>query len=273
LSSSCASSNNVTESIEELGSICDAIELTGGGEYRPELLDLFIQREYVTKFKILIHSYFPPVKDSFLLNFADESDNTRRYIEKAMHWVRACSCPYYSIHAGFKKNYRIEGQSLTGGEITFSERGILRNIEWFLRSFDQELILENLYPVGNRDVCFFANFRDIVSLLECEPRIGLLLDLGHLKVSSCYFGFDFDWAVEQLFENYASRIKEIHLSENLGFDDEHLLVLEDSEQLSILKRYRKMLKKNNTNLTIEARGYELSDLSNCFYQIKKILEG
>jgi uncharacterized protein (UPF0276 family) len=134
--------------------------------------------------------------------------------------------------------------------------------------------LENLYPNnGNKECCFMMRVGDIADALELLPAVYLLLDLGHLKISSSTLGFDYLKAVEFLFEKYADRILEIHLSENNAFNDNHFPVYSDSVQYEIVCNYKELIKAKNINVTIEARNSAREDLLECYLLIDNALKG
>ena len=54
-------------------------------------------------------------------------------------------------------------------------------------------------------------------------NVGLLLDLGHLNISSNFFKFSKQSFLDKYISNYKDRLLEIHISENNGIKDEHLL--------------------------------------------------
>ena len=72
-------------------------------------------------------------------------------------------------------------------------------------------------------------------------KTGLLLDLGHLNISS-------NLLIENLFlDNFLSefgeRLIEVHISENNGLKDEHLALTDDSWQLTAIKKIKSKIKK------------------------------
>ena len=68
ISSSCIKNKDILNSIKELMKITNNIELSGGTLYQEDLLQELksIKKEYAVNF--LLHSYFPPPKDNFILN-------------------------------------------------------------------------------------------------------------------------------------------------------------------------------------------------------------
>lgn len=261
-------SKSVIESVERLSRITKNIELSGGSDYDKELLKRLKKIKEGRGLRFLIHGYFPPPKERFILNFADTSSRTRDFIRESISYANALGVSYYSIHSGFSRDFDFKDEILidTGKEFKYNLDGVMQNIAWFCKEFpDIGLAIENLFPNGgNAECCFLMHVDDIISFLDMTENVSLLLDLGHLQVSANFFGFSFKDAVESILEKYAERIPEIHLSENNRLSDDHKLVDEDSAQIEIIKRHRDKILKNKINITIEARGYPLEALERCY---------
>lgn len=266
LSSQCIKRGNIIEAVEALSEISPNIELSGGSQYDTNLLDRLIEIKENKNINFLIHGYFPPPKEHFILNFANTGEKTREFIRETMRFVRALGINYYSIHAGFKRDFELDGELLINpAGKHYALEGICKNIEWFNKEFPHtKLAIENLYPNNmNKESCLFMHIDEIVEFLKRDKNTYFLLDLGHLKISSRLLGFDYLNAVELLFEKHGSRILEIHLSENNGSYDDHLMVYSDSIQYEIIKEYATIIKDRGINVVIEARNYSLKYIEKC----------
>lgn len=275
VSSSCIRANSVMDSIDALSHITKNIELSGGSSYQcDDLLDSLMTYSK-DEFNFLIHGYFPPPKEHFLLNFADTSEMTREFISKSAEFTSKLCVPYYSTHAGFASDFTIDkNEHLVGGYNTFGMDGIAKNVEWFYETFPSlDLALENLYP-NNKDAecCFWMRPECIDEQMQKDGRLNLLLDFGHMKISADYFSFDWVKACEFLMDKYSDRIKEIHVSENEGVKDEHFPVLEDSIQLCILKNFATEINLNGINVTLEARHASLDEIAKSYDLIQTTLK-
>lgn len=273
ISTSCVKAANVVDAVKALSHFTGHIELSGGSQYQDNLLQDLVTIKTQQNIDFLVHSYFPPPKTPILLNFADTGNETREFITESMHFVEALGVNYYSVHAGFKSDFNLENEILDGGSKTFSIAGIGENITWFEKHFSQKIALENLHPNLQKDTCYMAEFNEILQMLNDYPQLYLLLDLGHLKVSSRFYGFNYLDAVKQLFSEYADRILELHLSENHGSFDDHHLLFSDSAQYMIVDIYKEIIKENNIKITIEARGYALTEVEKCYYLISDLFYG
>lgn len=268
LSSSCIKSKNIIDAVERLSNITKNIELSGGSSYDNGLLENLKKIKQQRGLKFLIHGYFPPPKEHFILNFADTSPRTRDFIRQSIKYADALRVSYYSIHSGFSQDFDFKDEILIdkGSKVRYSPDGMMQNIAWFRSEFpDIGLAIENLFPNGgNAECCFLMHIDDIVSFLDTEDDVSLLLDLGHLQVSARFFGFGFEDAAEFILENYAKKIPEIHLSENDGLFDDHRLISENSAQIQIVKRHRDRILKNKINIVIEARDFPIEELRKCY---------
>lgn len=274
ISNSTVKSDNIIDSINKLLEITKNIELTGGCDYDEDLLTKLTKIHIKESINFVLHSYFPPPKKHFILNFANTDKQTRSFIEQSIAFVKKLNIDYYSIHAGFKKDSEVkDGLLLSKGSHKYAISDIYNNIKWFKSHFQpMDLALENLYPVNSdKEICFFSHINEIVNILEEAKNIFLLLDFGHLKVSSRILGFNFLDAIELLFARYSKRIKEIHLSENQGNRDEHLLIYSDSIQYMIIRKYKELIKNNSIKITIETRNCSIKEIQNCYTLINNAL--
>lgn len=269
ISSASIKNNSIFETINQLKTITNNIELSGGTKIQEDMLEN-ISKLKNKKFNFLVHSYFPPPINDFVLNFADTSKKTRAFITESMKYVKELDISYYSVHAGFKRDFKIKNELLIDGKSSFLMENIINNISWFCDSYTEKIALENLFPNGQKETCFASHINEIVELLELDRRVFLLLDLGHLKISSRFYKFNYLEAVNLLFNKYSDRILEIHLSENNGMEDNHYIIQSDSIQYKILEKFRKNIIDNNINLVIEARGYSIEELNQCYDLLNKI---
>lgn len=274
LSSSCVKSNNVLEAIETLSPITKNIELSGGSNSQKGLLEALLALKN-QGYHFLVHGYFPPPKEHFLLNFADESEKTRAFIANAVAYIKALGISYYSTHAGFVSDFTIgKKENLEGGLQQFEYSGVQKNIDWFFESFDGiALALENLFPNhGDKNCCFWMKPECIIDALNLDARLNLLLDLGHLKIAARAFGFSWEEACETLLSSQIHRIKEIHVSENGGVFDEHLPILESSFQIKLIEKYASEIKQHRINITVEARGASVQELRSIVHLLETLLK-
>lgn len=274
ISTSSIQTKDITEAINQLSGITKNIELSGGCEYDENLLEKLIKIKQEKNINFLVHGYFPPSQKHFMLNFANKSGKTREFITETMGYAKSLDIPYYSIHAGFKRDFELKEELLINPKNKeYTLNGIAQNIGWFLNEFpNTKLAIENLYPNNqNTETCFLMHIDEIVDFFEHNKNVFLLLDLGHLKVSSWHLRFNYLKAVELLFDKYIDRILEIHLSENEGIYDDHFIIHSDSIQYMILRKYAHMIKQNKINITIESRNSTVEDLVECSILVNDVI--
>lgn len=193
--------------------------------------------------RFLLHNYVPAPPQAFVLNLADSNEtNRQRSLEFCGDSLRRCArhgIPFYSVHAGFVTSLSAEDLGRPERQVArVDERGRALAMERFLDAVGQldgeaqslgvRLLLENnvhartgavshlLLVTGGEIQEFFERHR--------FSSVGLLLDLGHLAVSSRYLEFDALEAVERV----APWIEAVHLSDNDGWRDSNEKVRETS---------------------------------------------
>lgn len=269
ISTSSIQTKDITEAVNQLSGITKNIELSGGCEYNEDLLEKLIKIKQEKNIRFLLHAYFPPPQKHFILNFSDKSEKTREFITESMAYAKCLDIPYYSIHAFFKKPLIFE----SGDKKVFGLENVEDNIKWFLYEFpNAKLAIENLYPSNqSEETCFPVHSDEVADYFEYNKKIFLLLDLGHLKISSNLLGFNYLNAVELLFKKYSDRILEIHLSENDAIHDNHFLIDSDSIQYIILRKYARIINQNKINVTIESRNSTVEDLVKCYILVNDVI--
>lgn len=207
------------------------LEFSSGLPFRPDMEAVFLQAP-VRRFA---HNYFPAPEVPFVLNLAS-SDATIRQTSVA-HCIRgiqlsaAVEAPFFSAHAGFCIDPRPEelGQQLR------QVQGFDREKHWalFLESVREVLAATADLPTGflieNNVLADMNLYSDGSNPLLCvdaaehqrllheisDPRLGLLLDTAHLKVSARTLGFDAVVAAQELLP----RVRCVHHSDNDGLRD------------------------------------------------------
>jgi len=262
VSTTAVRTTDLIDALQQLHPLTQNIELTGGCAHDPLLLHKLVAYRAGHPVNLLLHSYCPPPANHFVLNFADTGDQTRSFIAESMRYVMALDVPYYSIHAGFRADFRADSQGLLHSQTdrTFSVEGIKENVAWFRQCWPViPLALENVYPNnGNTSCAFMMSLDEIIELLETIPDVFLLLDLGHLKVSANLLGFAFRDAAELLFRQFRERIIEIHLSENDACIDDHFPLTAESPQLALLRQWAPAITEQRIRVTLEMRAEPLS---------------
>jgi sugar phosphate isomerase/epimerase len=213
------------------------LELSSGVAWAPDLLAPVRAERGLT---YLVHNYFPTPREPFVLNLAAADpaglaaslDLGRRAIDLA----RELGAPFYSVHAGFALNLGPEDlgkpdvQAKIGAErlipreralATFAES--VRTLADYGSARGVRLLLENnvvapkLYRARGVNPLLLCDGDEVAAFFKAlgHPNVGLLVDVGHAKVSGTALGF----APRAFVERVAPLIEAFHLSDNDGIED------------------------------------------------------
>jgi len=225
------SGKSVEEIVEEAAKQNFALEFSSGMPYKENMIDIFLNAPV----KKYIHNYFPAPKEPFVLNLASRNSEIRTqsisHCVKGLELAKQVDCKFYSVHAGFcidpdhrelgklfkektevnkEENIKLFKDSLTKLLVRAEDLNVDLYIE------NNVAIKENLeYHGQNPFLCVDPD--EIIRIIRDinHPRLKLLLDTAHLKVSSCTLKFDLDEAVNKL----AKYVGALHHSDNQGLKD------------------------------------------------------
>ncbi|HEX5826184.1 MAG TPA: sugar phosphate isomerase/epimerase family protein [Candidatus Limnocylindrales bacterium] len=214
-----------------------AIELSDVRD--PDLSVLEPARDAGTSF--LVHNYFPPPADPFLLNLAspdpDNLERSRAHCRAAIDLSARLGAPAYGAHAGFAYDLppallghpaeqaaipldAIEGRDRTLGRLVESarllaEHGESRGVRFLLENH----VCSPLSGEAGRRMLPACTPGDLVELVDAvaHPWFGILFDTGHAMVSAGTFGF----SAEGMLEAVAPHVGGLQLSVNDGIADQH----------------------------------------------------
>lgn len=220
-----------------LGSGLLHIELASGTTWAPDVLQV-VRKSSGQPFSYLVHNYFPPHEDPFVLNLASSDEVTlRRSQEHCRLAVDLCEefdAPFFSLHAGFafagkpeslgKNVTRLPRIPLEEAHDIFVKS--LRDLCAYAAKKTIRIAVENnvLHPynlvAGKNRLGLCATAEDI---LQTHAEVGasnlaFLVDVGHLKVTANSLHFD----RESFLEKVGPYIAAFHLSENDGTADQNL---------------------------------------------------
>jgi sugar phosphate isomerase/epimerase len=215
----------------------NAIELSSGVNYAEDMQPILLKASHTDKFKFLIHNYFPPPQIPFVLNLASDNneivDLSCKHCKKAIKMAAELGAPFYSVHSGFcfhaepkhlgKDQTQLKRISKKEAENIFIEN--LQNLADFAALKGVKLLVENnvVSPFnlinGKNELLLGVTADEIKGIMDKTSRdnLGLLLDVGHLKVSANALGF----CPEDFIRQVSDRIKAVHLSDNNGQNDSH----------------------------------------------------
>ena len=281
VSSSCSKQKKIGAAIRELAEHgFQNIELSGGTEYYEGYEDDISDLKEKYNLNYLVHNYFPPPKENFVLNLASLDDaiyeKSLAQLRKAIRLTRLLGADKFGFHAGFYVDIGVNeiGKAISAGHLCNTKQSYERFCKGFnlIKNESKGIkiyIENNVYSKTNFDIYGLQNPFMLTSLAEYRElqrhiNFKLLLDVAHLYVSSGTLGFDFDSHLDQMImeTNY------VHLSDNDGYHDQNAAFTSNSKLLNKIK------KKHLNNKTITLEIYTgLDSLKESFDRIAALVDG
>jgi len=215
------------------------IELTSGC-HEPGMLEKLSSYEAV---EYQVHNYFPPPAVSFVFNLASLDDEIAvrsvQQVERGIEWAGALKTRTYSFHAGFLID---PDRNELGGQIARrAVAGRAEGLAVFLKRTNALASIaerQGIRLLVENNPLSAANFREfgrdpflMTTPDECHlvmertaSNVGLLMDVGHAKVSARTLGFD----AGELSDVCGPWIGGYHLSDNDGTADTNEAISTDS---------------------------------------------
>lgn len=208
------------------------VELSSGVAWGPDNLDVVSRNR--NRFRFLVHNYFPPPERPFVLNLASSDPEIRarslRHCRSAIDLAHELESDLFTVHAGFALEPKVAelGRPITGeaGDIEAAYR-IFRDSVGELVAYGEgrgvRLGIENnvVAPFnlrqGRNVFLLMATADEILRLAKDipSPRLGFLIDSGHLNVSARTLGFE----REDFLRSVGPHVLGWHLSDNDGTVD------------------------------------------------------
>lgn len=261
ISSSCLKNKKIIDTVNELVEYgFDTIELSGGTRPYKEMEQDLIQAKQNLDVEFLLHNYFPPPQEDFVLNLASSIPLIRtksiEHCKRAIDLSIRLDAEKFAFHAGFFIDIKVEeiGKKITNSQVSDKNEAYNLFCDAYteLNNFvgdDIKLYIENnVFSESNSESFNGISplmLTDLGSFLELKSQIdfNLLLDIAHLKVSANTLKNDFDKELNVLF----NQTDYIHVSDNDGKHDTNNLF----EKNSVLYRTLNSLNWNNKTVTIE----------------------
>lgn len=232
------------------------IELSSGIKYTSHLLESIFKGKHDIQF--LIHNYFPPPRTPFVLNLASTDEETlqksRQHCKEAVDLCVQVNSPFYSVHSGFALNLkpkllgkphaqsRLLKEAIIPYDIAYSTflESVVQ-INDYAKEKGVGLLIENNVVTsmhvdkGKKDAFLMVRCEEIKKLMNeiNSSNFGLLVDVGHLKVSANALGYD----RAEFLDEVKPYIRAFHLSDNDGKTDQNLQVRKDSWFLPYLNKF------------------------------------
>ena len=201
------------------------------------------------KAKFIVHNYFPPPSEAFVLNLASSDDNIRRKsLDMAMNAIDLAArigASFYSVHAGFitdptffnASNFVFPEPSGPDEASSAMNRFAvsMKLVSDHAKSRGVGVLIENNVCTEKcRGKLLLQSSEEFISLFSIlQPsHPGVLLDTGHLNVSAHTLGFD-----RMAFVNaIAHYVRAFHVHDNDGKNDTHQPIRPDSWVMDVLRR-------------------------------------
>lgn len=286
LSSSCFANNYVSESIEACNIFSpNYVEISAPHLYEElSIIEKKLTNFVDNGFTLFIHNYFPVLKDDFVLNIASNNEkiikNSKELILKALYICEKIKSPIYGIHAGYLndvaevKNNKFIFSKETVNYSSSLDRAVnfINEINFHFENKKVHLILENLFPNEKTNYSLFCSLSQIEELMVQVPKtVGILLDLGHLNISSNLLSFDKNIFLDKFLTKFGYLLREVHISENNGFKDQHFSLNENSWQLNALKKIKEVDVPFERIYCLEARNASKLEIIKGLHLIENVL--
>lgn len=201
--------------------------------------------------EFLVHNYFPPPKDPFVINIASPDDELReksiRHILDSITFCKAIGARLYTFHPGFLSDpdgpssspsnydfrFRAERLHARAYKLAFSRFiEACRIIAAHARSAGVQVAVESQGSVSRKEQLLLQTPEEFkVFFAEIsDPVVGINLNLGHLNLAANAFGF----GRFALIERVADRIAGMEISHNEGVEDEHRPLIEGAWYWSVV---------------------------------------
>jgi len=253
------------------------IELGSSHKYFAEN-DPALLKEFDLNF--LLHNYFPPNKNDFVLNLASSDprivDQSMQLIKSAITLSALLHAPFYSFHAGFVTDpYGFGTTSYLFSEPVPGEAekvlarfaNVVEELAMHAKKNEILLLIENnVCPPELQGKLLLQTPDDFIEFFHriTDDNIGILLDFGHLNVTSKTFEFDRTAFVDKL----APCIKGFHIHDNDGRSDTHQSIGADSWVLDVLKDPW----FSNAEVVVEAQFQDVQSLKEHIDWLEDILD-
>ena len=226
------------------------IELSGGSTYYEGIEEDLIKLKVKYNLELQLHNYFPPPKDSFVLNLSSNNDiifnRSVEHYKKSIEISKRLGANKFALHAGYLVDPDVSELGKKINKKVFIQRS--KGIEKFslgyniLKDFAGKefniYVENNVLSKNNYESFLFKNpllFTDFNSYLELKEKLDfkILLDIAHLKVSCNSLNLNFF----DEFEKLSKLTDYFHISGNNNISDNNLSICNDEVLNKLLNNF------------------------------------
>ena len=203
-------------------------------------------------FNYIVHHYFPPPKEPFIVNLASQSkqilEKSIDQMKKSIDFCADFNINFFSFHAGFRVdpdiNLKFSFNNITEYEKSFNifKESVVKIVDYAERrsvkvAIENNVLSEYNLICGQNKLLLMCESWEFERLFNeiTSNNLGVLLDIGHLKVTSNLLGFDADEFIDKLKDKTFA----VHVHENNGRVDEHKCFREGDWSLYIVNTHFK----------------------------------
>jgi sugar phosphate isomerase/epimerase len=195
-------------------------------------VDNIIDKLKSYNFNFIVHNYFPPSKNMFVMNLSSQNSTilkkTLGQIKNAIRLCNELDGNLYSFHPGFT----IDPLNLPLISIKLNKKPILHDkavdifinmvqkVNAYAEDYGVKIAVENHVATKetSKFLIFYAyeDFEELFKKINSD-NLGTLIDFGHLKVTSYWMNFDKYDFIDKIKEH----IFAFHIHDNNSISDEH----------------------------------------------------
>ena len=230
-------------------------------------------------FNYIVHHYFPPPKEPFIVNLASpDKQILRKSIAQMKNSIDFCvdfNINFFSFHAGFRVdpniNLKFDFNNIPEYEKSFSMfRESVAEIADYAERRSVKVAIENNvlseYNLidGQNKLLLMCELWEFERLFDeiTSKNLGALLDIGHLKVTANLLKFDADEFIDKL----KDKVFAVHVHENNGRVDEHRYIKEGDWSLGIVDSY---FRNSEIPIVLECKCSDEKELENALMLLKE----
>lgn len=234
-------------------------------------------------FNYIVHNHFPPPERPFIINLASQDKSIlKRSIDQVMKSVDFCSdfnIKLFSFHGGFRIDpdinlkFPLNENKIPEYDFSFSAfKESVVKIANYAKERNVRVAVENNVLSGHNLIrgqnrlllmCELWEFEKLFNGIPSD-NLGLLLDIGHLNVSSNSLKFDADKFIYGLKDKTFG----IHIHGNDGNIDEHRCI---SDKERLLATTRDCFKEADIPIVLECKCNSIKELVNSLTLLSQML--